>query len=127
MPIRDSYTCTELPDLTDMAALEQVIGENEITDVIDVTNTSCKFNDDLQYTIEESLESISSKCNLITPIFSTPLDIREHRKQRVMSNRPILPGVVYPFLLSEYRFPCDVGTYIFWANYKCKDLVLDCQ
>ena len=44
-----------------------------------------------------------------------------------MSTKPILPGVVYPFLLSEYRFPCDVGTYIFWNNYKCAELTLDCE
>ena len=39
---------------------------------------------------------------------------------------PILPGIVYPFQLTSYRFPCDLGTYIFWNNLKSLETKLDC-
>ena len=42
LPIRDVYGCTQLPDLQDQGLLDNIVGENEITDVIDMTNTSCK-------------------------------------------------------------------------------------
>ena len=90
-----------------------------------MTNTACSTTHTDK--LEEQLATLADKVTLYTPVFTTPLDIREHRAARTMSTKPILPGVVYPFLLSEYRFPCDVGTYIFWNNYKCADLKLDCQ
>ena len=38
--IRDKFTCIELPDI-EADKLEQIVQENEITDVIDLTNTAC--------------------------------------------------------------------------------------
>ena len=42
LPLRDVYNCTELPDLGESDALGELIEQHEITDVIDMTNTSCK-------------------------------------------------------------------------------------
>lgn len=40
MPVREVFTCKELPDLEDSEALQQVIEENQITDIVDMTNVA---------------------------------------------------------------------------------------
>lgn len=123
LPIRDVYGCTQLPDLDDQALLENVVGENEITDVIDMTNTSCKTLEDEVAPVTNLQEGV----RVFTPIFTTPLDIRGFKSQMTQTLSPILPGIVYPFELSEYRFPCDFASYLFWQNYKAAQLQLNCQ
>lgn len=40
-PMRDLFTCTELPVMEDLKQLEEIVAKNEITDVIDMTNRAC--------------------------------------------------------------------------------------
>ena len=42
IPMRDVFNCTELPVLEDTAQLEAIVAENQITDVVDMTNRSCE-------------------------------------------------------------------------------------
>ena len=95
------------------------MSENQITDVIDMTNTSCK----------EGTEKITlpSEIRLFTPVFTTPLDNRQHKANRRQVRTPILPGITYPFELTSYNFPCDLGTYLFWHNYMSASVQLDCK
>ena len=126
LPIRDVFGCNELPDLTDAAALESIITENQITDVIDMTNTPF-IKAEEEGTVQD-LKHLPENVKLFTPIFTTPLDIRKQKAASKEGNRrPILPGIVYPFQLTDYRFPCDLGTYLFWENYKSAELKLDCK
>ena len=39
----------------------------------------------------------------------------------------MLPGIIYPFRLSEYRMPCDLGTYLFYCNFANKAVQIDCE
>ena len=95
LPIReDRYNCKELPDLQHKDHLESVITENEITDVIDMTNTSCKVRTDDDE--DEKLE-VPKDVRLFTPIFTTPTNIREQKSCRSQLRSPIMPGIVYPF------------------------------
>lgn len=71
--------------------------------------------------------SLSQEVRLFTPKFSTPTIIRQIRKGYQPSRSPVLPGIVYPFQLERYNFPCDIGTYIFWQNYKANETELDCS
>lgn len=72
------------------------------------------------------LKGLSGSVNLFTPVFTTPLDIRAMKACRSESRKPLLPGIVYPFELAQYRFPCDLGSHIFWQSYKSTELELDC-
>lgn len=38
-----------------------------------------------------------------------------------------MPGIVYPFQLERYQFPCDLASYLFWQSYKAAATKLDCQ
>ena len=69
--VRDRYSCNELPVLEDQAHLEQIVSENKITDVIDMTNTSCKDEDD-----HDKIQGLPEDIKLFTPIFTTPIDNR---------------------------------------------------
>jgi len=54
-----------------------IIDLNEITDVIDMTNTSCGTDHDIK--IEEY---IPKDVRLFTPVFTTPLDLKRFRESR---------------------------------------------
>ena len=77
---------------------------------------------------EQNIKNMPEAVRLFTPNFTTPLDIRTQKTESKEGNRrPILPGIVYPFQLIETRFPCDLGTYLFWETYKSAELKLDCE
>lgn len=104
--IRSTFGCTELPDLAQTDHLEQVVSENEITDIIDLTNTQ---PDD----VDASLKTPES-VRLVQPIFTTCMDIAQHKVANRGKFKPILPGIIYPFQLTEYGFPRDLATFLFW-------------
>ena len=64
---------------------------------------------------------------LFTPIFTTPLDILSFKASRQSLQKPVLPGIIYPFRLAEYHFPCDLGSYLFYSNFAAKGVTLDCE
>ena len=98
MPVRDVFTCSELPVLEDKAQLGEIVQSNEITDVIDMTNRSCVHKVVEEAELQENLkEYLPSDVNVFTPIFTTPTDIKRHRRGHQSQRSPILPGVVYPF------------------------------
>ena len=118
--------------------LRQIIEQNEITEVIDMTNTACKRNQsdsDKSAVLGNNASDLTILTNttedpsirLFTPIFTTPLDIFLNKACRKQKHSPILPGICYPFELKEYRFPCDLGTYIFWQGYSAHNAELDCK
>ena len=129
--MRDSYNCNEVEPLTNdetkEGQLTKIIAENEITDVIDMTNTACKrAEEEPDCEILKNVTS-SQSVHLFTPIFSTPLDIRMHKACRKQTFSPILPGICYPFELAAYKFPCDLGTHLFWQSYMSAETELNCK
>ena len=116
LPMRDVYNCNELPDLGEGLRLQDFVEENAITDVIDMTNRSC-IHRDPESTSGSNIESLPLGVRVFSPVFTTPLDLREHKEMRAQSRAPVMPGMVYPFKLAQYNFPCDLGTYIIWQSY----------
>ena len=119
---RDNFqSINELSDLTSQDDLHMILDQNQITDIVDLTNTSCKIE-----TEHDKITGLPDSVRLFTPIFSTPLDILEHKASRQQKHSPVLPGIVYPFHLAKYRFPCDLGTFLFSADYSSSEVELDC-
>ena len=50
-----------------------------------------------------------------------PLSEEEYEKleKRNIKEHPdmVLPSIVYPVQLENYRLPCELGSYIFWNNF----------
>ena len=103
--------------MTSQVDLRRILDSNEITDVIDMTNTSCKEDDSGEL---DKLTDFPDNVRLFSPIFTTPLDIMAHKASRQSEMQPVLPGIIYPFRLAEYRMPCDLGTYLFYCNFANK-------
>ena len=108
-----------------------MVTDSEITDVIDMTKSGKKefeqeteSNEQIQHINSESLPK---GVRLFSPIFTTPLGLREHKLSRKLDRSPVMPGIVYPFPLEKYQFPCDIGSYIFWQSYKAAMTELDCK
>jgi len=40
IPMRDVYSCNELPQFDYSQQLEKIVAENQITDVVDMTNSA---------------------------------------------------------------------------------------
>ena len=76
---------------------------------------------------KEKLTNLPDAVRLFSPIFTTPLDILAYKASRQSMQEPVLPGIVYPFRLAEYRFPCDLGSYLFYANFAAMSVELDCE
>ena len=109
-----------------------MVADNEITDVIDMTKSGKKETEQESELNEQQMQQISSESlpkevRLFSPIFTTPLGLREHKLSRKLDRSPIMPGIVYPFPLEKYQFPCDIGSYIFWQSYKAATTELDCK
>ena len=86
IPMRDVYSCNELPVLEDSSQLESIIQENQITDVVDMTNRDCESRLASLSSGEESDSEQSSKglglpadVRIFAPKFSTPTIIRQMR------------------------------------------------
>ena len=39
----------------------------------------------------------------------------------------MLPSIVYPVQLENYRLPCELGSYIFWNTFLQSELTIDCK
>ena len=39
----------------------------------------------------------------------------------------VLPSIVYPVQLENYRLPCELGSYIFWNSFLQSELTIDCE
>ena len=105
-----------------------MVADNEITDVIDMTKSGKKETEqEIESNEQISSDSLPKGVRLFSPIFTTPLGLREQKLSRKLCYSPVMPGIVYPFPLEKYQFPCDIGSYIFWQSYKAAMTELDCQ
>ena len=93
--------------------------------MIDLTNTACNAVAEDQSS--SGVYELPKEIRLFTPIFTTPTNLRKHKECRKQLYSPIFPGIVFPFELNSYQFPCDLGTYLFWQNYCSVGVTLDCQ
>lgn len=101
--------------------------ENQITDVVDMTNSAAQTSDQEDSDSKAILEGLPKETRLFTPIFTTPNSLREHKQSKQSTQSPVMPGIVYPFQLERYQFPCDLASYLFWQSYKAASTTLDCQ
>mmetsp|Transcript_22089 Transcript_22089/g.27165 ORF Transcript_22089/g.27165 Transcript_22089/m.27165 type:complete len:86 (-) Transcript_22089:692-949(-) len=83
--MRDVYNCNELPAMEDRAAIDALVAEYQITDVIDMTNRFCTHKTAAQQSDDEEGQPseklvLPKEVRVFRPKFSTPLDLRQIRK-----------------------------------------------
>lgn len=73
----NNFQCTQLTDMRSRDDLGRIIDQNQITDVIDMTNTACKEEGEL-----DRISDLPESVRIFSPIFTTPLDIQAHKASR---------------------------------------------
>ena len=93
-------------------------------------------NADERVNIARNIASLAQGVRLLQPVFTNHLDIKQQRAiveektahgQRTGLLQPIIPAICYPFALTEYELPSDLGTYIFQQALGGTDTVIDCH